>query len=281
VTAESGEGTAVADPTWLGPLRVPRRAAAAAWSFAGAAAPAHRGAWWILAAIAAGTAPLLVCWAAGGSRLHQPACAALLLPLFLAALRLERPQRAIGVVAIAFAAHSALAIAFAALSPVAAAESLPGGADYFAKQLAWIRSGVDPEYEVSTWLPTHVGILGGVTATGYLSLGLFPFLAGFEQADLMNFYVGRLLRESQGWTVALLLGWHPWSVARGVCYAVLASDLASWSLSRMTGRALATAGRGARVAVALAFFSLDCGLKLLVSDAVRAALAQNLVGDPR
>ncbi|MCO5167530.1 MAG: hypothetical protein M9894_14380 [Planctomycetes bacterium] len=276
------EGGGEPRAAWVWPLRLPRGVGAAAWSFSGLAAPAHRGAWWVGAAVAVGAAPLLACWAGGGSAAHQPASALLLLPLFLAAVRLERPGRAIGVVALAFAAHCAAAIACAATSPDVAAASLPGGADYWLKQRDWIRTGVDVEYEVATWLPEHVTILLGVGATGYLSLGLFPFLAGFHQADLMNYYVGRLLVESQGAGTALLLGWHPWSVARGLCYTVLAHDLAAASLARLTGRPLpgAAAGRRPRLAAALVLFGLDCGLKLVVSEPVRAALAANLTGPP-
>ena len=157
------------------------------------------------------------------------------------------------------------------------AACVPGGEAYWQANLSWIVTGEDPEYEIVNWLPAHIQLLGAIVILGYLSLGLIPFYEGFYEVDLMNYYVGRLVTESAGSPLAVLLGWHAWSVARGLCYTVLVFEVAQWSLGRLTGRELAApAARRSRWAIALGFFLVDCGLKLFVTEPARAMLAKVL-----
>jgi hypothetical protein len=155
---------------------------------------------------------------------------------------------------------------------------MPGGAEYWAEQQRWIRTGVDPEYEVAYWAPFQSLFLVGAFVVGWLSLSLIPLTRGFYEVDLMNFYVGRLLAGSSEVGPALALGWHPWSVARGVCYTLLLADVAHASLARSAGTPGAAAGWRARVGVALGFFVLDMALKLALLETVRARLAAGLGG---
>ncbi len=234
---------------------------------------------WAPAAIAIGVLPLLLAWVLGGSW-HQTASGLLLFPLFLAAVRQDRTVRGLAVVGLCFAAHNAVAITLAAGSPEVAG-MFPDAADYWDKQQVWIRTGVDPEYQVMNWLPAHLQLFVGIVVYCFLSLGMVAFLRGFYEVDLMNFYVGRLIDSSDSVAPALLLGWHPWSALRGLCYLLLTWEIASWSLARLTGRTLSTPERrAARWVAAVVFFGADCVVKLALLEPVRRTLADNLAGSP-
>ena len=230
---------------------------------------------WALAAILIGVLPLGVAAAIGGGW-HQLASGLLLFPLFLAAVRADRVLRGLAIVGLCFAAHNAFAIGLAAGSPDVA-HLFPEGAEYWIKQRAWITTGADPEYEVLNWLPAHLQLFAGIGVYCFLSLGMVAFIQGFYEVDLMNFYVGRLIANSDSVAPALLLGWHPWSALRGLCYLLLVWELASWSLERLTGRCLSTPERRlGRWLAACGFFAADCVVKLALTEPVRRALADNL-----
>jgi hypothetical protein len=258
------------------PLRAPDRLASAVWRAAGACDPLTRGPRWLPVAALAGALPLLLSVLTGLPG-HQPLAGALLWLPFLAAVRADRLGAGVGTIAAAYAAHSALAIGLAWTVPERLDGLLPGAPEYWAAQERWITTGDDPEYRLEAWVPAHVGLLAATVVLGYLTLGLAPFTEGFRQVDLMNFYVGRLGAGSESAGVAVGLGWHAWSVCRGVFCAVLLFELASWSFARLTGRETSTPGRRrARWAVGLTFFLLDATLKLLLLEPVRARLAANL-----
>lgn len=262
--------------SWLWPLRIPPRLAEGAWRFAGCAERLFEGWGWAPAAAAAGTVPLALAFWTGGAW-HQVVSALALFALFLAAVRADRMGHGLAAIAVAYASHMLLAIGLSSAWPAAAAACFPGGESYWAKNLTWLQTGADPEYELSNWVPAHFQLFGAMVLFSYLSFGLIPFLQGFREVDLMNFYVGRLLSQSSSETVALGMGWHAWSLMRGLCYMVLVYEVASWSLSRLTGRELSTRrGRCARWSAALVFFALDCGLKFYMLEPVRTRLAGNL-----
>ena len=227
----------------------------------------------------AGVGPLLVAALVGGWW-HQIASALLLAPALLGMAKADRTRAGIGMVLLAYVAHCAITISLAYHLPAVATGLLPDGAEYWAKQQVWIRTGEDPEYVLANWVPAHGQLYVVVVALSYLSLGLLPLVRGFYEVDLMNFYVGRMLAEGDGSIVSLLVGWHPWSVMRGICYAFVIFELASYSLERMTGRVLSTARRRKqRWALGAFFFLADCVVKIVTLDTVRGALAVHL-GEP-
>ena len=261
---------------WVWPWRPGDRVGRAAFRCAVAADPVVSGRWWPVVATAAGAVPLLAGYAAG-SALHQPAAAVLLAPLFLACLARDRLGRAVAVVAVAFGAHSALAIVLSARDPVGAAAVLPGAAAYWERTWLWVATGRDVEYRWTTWAPAHALLLVGVPASAYTSFGVIPFAYGFEQVDLMNYYVGRLAAVSESPARAVVFGWHPWSVLRGLAYTVLVFEVSSWSLERLSGRPLSTSRRRAgRWAVGIGLALADAAVKLALAPVVREQLFANL-----
>lgn len=248
----------------------------AALELGDASASLCRGYRWLLAAIGVGALPLLVC-AAIGTRAHQFACALLLFPLLVVFLKADRFAHGVALIATAFAAHSVVAILLSRIAPETAAACLPGGSEYWAKNLHWIRTGEDPEYVLANWLPAHAQLTVAMLLFGYVSLGLIPFMQGFYEVDLMNFYVGRLMETSGDAPLSLLLGWHPWSVARGLGYVALIFEVAALSYARLTG----TTRRGlraGRLGLALLFLVADGVIKYGLMEGVRGQLAHAIGG---
>lgn len=244
----------------------------------GAVARAQRGWRWLPLALAAGLLPLLAAWALGSSA-HQVVSGLCLTVLVWGALHSGRAAVGIGTILLAFASHSALAISIAAsTTPDQLGALFPDGPAYWAKQEAWIRTGHDPEYELASWLPIHFQLLGACFVLAPLSLGLAIFARGFYEVDLMNVYVGTLLRESGGAWGALLVGWHPWSICRGLCYVLLTYELVGRVGEWLTGRSPPPGrARTWRVALAFGFFAADCVIKSSCTEAVRGVLHASLV----
>jgi hypothetical protein len=77
--------------------------------------------------------------------------------------------------------------------------------------------------------------------------------------------------------VALAVGWHPWSLCRGLGYLFVTFEVANLSLGRLAGVPLSTpARRWRRWAAGITLLLLDGLLKFLLLEPVRRTLAANL-----
>lgn len=227
------------------------------------------------AAVLAGTAPLALAYAAHLPQ-AQAITAVLLVILLLPAAAEGRPARGLATMGLVFLAHSVLAIALAARDPTTQAV-LPGAQKYWEQAHHWIVSGENPEYDTATWVPIHLRTLAGVAVASYFSLGAIAYQQGFQQVDMMNFYVGRLLAGSHSPWTALALGWHPWSLCRAAGMALISFEIVSVSVQRLAGFAAAgAAGRRRRCLAGLLLLVLDALLKLTILEGVRQGLADNL-----
>jgi hypothetical protein len=213
---------------------------------------------------------------------HSLVTAALLMPLFLACIRYDLQLRAAGILALGLGGHCVLAIALTTWDADRAALILPGAEHYWQETLRWIRTGEDPEYQLANWVPAHLLLLTGLALFSYTSLGFVPFLRGIHQADLMNYYVGRLLMVSESRTTAVLVGWHVWSVLRGLAYSILIYEIASLSLERLGGRPLSTPRRRLlRLTAGIGLCAGDGLFKFLLLGPVREVLFDNLASEAR
>jgi hypothetical protein len=233
---------------------------------------------WCVLGAAVGTLPLLIGYAIGRP---EPglATALLLTPLLAASVVRDALGRGFGLLGAAFFAHNALAVALVAVDPAGMAPVLSDGHAYWEKSRAWIETGICPEYDLVNWLPAHLLLLVLMVAHTYLSLGLATLCQGLHEVDLMNYYVGQLVANSHDPWRAVLLGWHPWSVCRGIGYLFLTFEVASWSLARLTGTSLSTTRRRTtRWGLGLGFLVLDGLIKYRCLESVRRQLAVNLLG---
>jgi hypothetical protein len=264
--------------TWLWPLGLPAQMAGHLSAALGRLAD-RLGPWpvWLFAGALAGTLPAVLAIATG----PLPARAitvALLVPLFLASVARDWLVRSLLLLAAAFAGHSALTIAYFHTNPAALPAQFPPGAAYWVETHSWLVTGESREYELTFWVPAHVQLLVAVVLFTYTSLGIVPLWEGFYEVDLMNGYVSQLLLHSHdSWTV-FGMGWHPWSICRGIGFCFIIFEVCSISLGRLTGSALSNRRRRAvRWLVGIGFLSLDAALKYVLLEPVRAALAGNLM----
>jgi hypothetical protein len=266
----------VSRPAWIWPLRLPPEPAGRFLVFLRRLGDGL-GRWpaWLLAGALAGALPLLLTISPGLSR-----CVTVLLltPLLLAAAAKDWFGRGLLLLAVVFLAHNATAIALFLHDPACLTERFPDAATYWVETRSWLVTGSSREYELSWWLPAHVQLLGGVVLFAYTSLGVVPFWEGFYQVDLMNGYVSQLVLHSQNPWTALGLGWHPWSICRGIGFCIITLEMCSISLGRLTGARLSTcARRRARWLAGLGFLLLDAALKYILLEPVRTVLAANLL----
>lgn len=239
---------------------------------AGFAAPFCTGRRWLPSAILAGTLPFLLSWGLGIGG-HQTVSAILLALLCLSCARADSWAKGIAIIALAFFAHSLLVIGLSYADPERAAALLPGADWYWNKQYTWITTGWDPEYQLAAWVPAHLQLLGVMILYTFTSLGAITFYVGFYQVDLMNFYNAQLMNSSANELQALVIGWHSWSLLRGVGYAIISYEMVSLALQVITGRTLSPwRDRRWRWTIGLGFLLADGILKAFAVESTRARL---------
>ncbi len=261
---------------WIWPLRLDRATAAQVWRWAGIGGELWAPQYWWLAAVTAGVLPVGLAYS-GFFKWQQAFTGVLLFVPFVAAVRNDQLGRALALVGFVFGIHSLLAIMLVMHDPAAAGQFMPGAQAYWEKQEVWLRTGYDPEYEMVNWLPAHLQLLVGVAVLSFTSVGLVPLIEGVKEVDLMNFYVGRLAAGSHHPVTAVMLGWHVWSVLRGVAFAILIFEIASLSLERLSARSLSTRHRRiCRWSFGLGVLACDCIVKSYSLKIVRDLLFQHL-----
>jgi hypothetical protein len=234
---------------------------------------------WPISALLTGTLPPTVGYAFG-SALHQPVTGLLLATGCLSCVWRDQLCRALLLVAIVMGAHSCVAILLSLHDPAGAAAMLAGSQAYWEQTRTWLRTGDDPEYQLAVWLPLHLLLFGSIVIGGGLTLGVAPLVEGVQHVDLMNFYVGRLVAQSESPLRVLLFGWHPWSILRGLACTVLVFECASWTLERVTRKTVTTSSRrSTRLVLSAALAVADALTKSSLAPIVREQLYQNLWPD--
>lgn len=240
------------------------------------ASPACAHARWIPLAILIGTVPLALSVSLQLPG-HQLATAVLLAIGCLGCVPDDAWLKGVALIALTFVSHSLLAIAFSCYLPERSAAVMPQAEAYWEEQKVWIETGHNREYELMSWLPAHLRLLGGATLYSATSFGVLTFLEGFRQVDMMNYYNGRLLGRSVNRPKALALGWHLWSILRGVGYVFLTFEVISLAVQWLSGlRVSAWTTRRLRWSLGLFFVLGDGLLKYVMVEAVRWELFSNL-----
>lgn len=265
--------------SWIGPLGAPPSVRKQLYRVACRGADGLGPAWvWGVVGVAVGTMPLLGGWALGSSVWQGPMAVGLAVLLVCGAAR-DRPGAALLGVGAGMFAYCALAIGLTTNDPASMAAVLPDGPAYWDKTVHWVRTGESPEYQLAWWVPAHFQLIAATALLSYVSLGATALFEGLYEAGLMNFYVGSLLREANDPVVALFVGWHPWSVARGIGFLFLCYEVVSWSLQRLVDVQLSSQrARIVRWSIGLGFLALDALLKGFFLEPVRQTLANTLQG---
>ncbi|MFM9962242.1 MAG: hypothetical protein ACKV2Q_13595 [Planctomycetaceae bacterium] len=263
-------------PMWVWPLHISAKLSWRLLRIADRASRLFDHRWWpvlclIIGAIPAGVSFLLCV------RFANELTAVLAVPVILGAVRRDLTWRGWFALVLIVVGHCGVNITLAAWYPERLSVILPQGLRYWQESRAWIETGINSEYELRSWIPAHLQLAAGLLPLAYLSWGLIPVAAGFEQCDMMNFYVGRLIAESSNPWVAGGLGWHPWSLCRGIGAVFLILEMTSWSVERFTGERLSsTARRRQRWVWGVTFLAVDALMKATLTEHVRQILAAGL-----
>ncbi len=267
----------MARPYWIWPARL--AGPLQAWLLASARrVHAQLGALgaWVVAGLVLGAAPLaLEAWT--GWFPHRPATVLGLTLLLIATVAVDRAAQGVSLLASAFLAHNVLAVQLARTDPAVAAAIFPHGPAYWRETLDWLRTGVNPEYALSYWVPHHALHAAGVAFFAYASLGAILLWEGLLEVDRMNYYVGQLLAHSHDPWIAASLGWHPWSVLRGFGFLFITFEVVSVSFQRLVGVEISPLPRRLRRwSIGLGLLVADALVKYCFMDDVRTVLAANL-----
>jgi hypothetical protein len=231
---------------------------------------------WAAVGMLLGVLPVVTDWLIGWytSWLVTPF---LVLPLLLAAVVRDSTARGVALLGGMILAHSVATIALAVVAPEYWAQLFPEGAAYWDKTRRWVVTGQSEEYQIGWWLPAQFQLFFAVVAYTYVSFGLIPLWQGLFEVDLMNCYVSRLLINANDPVAALAVGWHPWSLSRGVGFLILTVELTSFSLERLTGTPLSTRRkRLTRWLAAGVFLVGDLVIKYFSLEPVRQVLENSL-----
>jgi hypothetical protein len=233
---------------------------------------------WLLTGCLIGAGPMLLKQHPGLAA-PQVLSGLLLLPCVLAAALRDWTGRGMLIMATAFIVHCAAVIGCYLLDPDCLPQEFPAGEAYWRETHSWLITGLSAEYDAAWWLPAHLQSFCAVCLLAYTSLGAIPVIQGFHEVDLMNAHVARLLRHSHDPWTALVLGWHPWSICRGVGYMFVIYEVSSLSLARLLGVSVSTAcRRRRRWFFGLGLLFADGMLKFLSLELVRQVLQENLAG---
>ena len=121
-------------------------------------------------------------------------------------------------------------------TPDASAHAILHGPEYAVEMFHWIRTGDGAEGTPSRFIPQHLLHLGIFAVLSLATGSLLSLLMGAMLMNYMSFYVGSLILASKNFGMAVLMGWHPWSILRVAAFVVLGVVLAEPLISQLLQR---------------------------------------------
>ena len=231
---------------------------------------------WLLLALMIGALPVVLDHLTG-YHLSRWLTPVMVLPLLLAAVQRDSLYYAFLVLGGMLFSHSLTMIALAVHAPEHWSGIFPPGVQYWEVTREWLLTGESKEYQLSYWVPGHLQLAFAMVFYTYCSLGLITLWHGFHEVDLMNLYVSQLWLHSDGSLGVILLGWHPWSICRGIGFVVLTYELVSWSFEHLCGKTISTRrSRINRWGLGFGFLALDMVVKYTMLESVRQVLHQSI-----
>ncbi|MBI4747632.1 MAG: hypothetical protein HY774_04045 [Acidobacteria bacterium] len=263
-------------PYWIWPFPIPTAWRKAAGRFIDLAEPCCRHQRWIGTAILIGVLPVVGSYWLSVKG-HQLISAILLTVVCLYSIRINAWPQGMATLALAYLFHSLVVILFSIHDPQGMALVLPDAEAYWKKSWAWIQTGYEPEYQLANWVPAHFLLLGAAIVFGYTSLGSIIFFQGFYEVDLMNYYNAQLIGVSTNRWLALVLGWHLWSILRGCGYLFITYEVTAWSFRQLTEATHPPdTSRRLRIAAGIGCLIADGLVKATLMECVRTHMFLNL-----
>jgi hypothetical protein len=211
-----------------------------------------------------------------GQRICLPVLsAAVLIPMFIWALRLGRPAKAIQLGLFWAVVQSAVVVVVSILLSENASRAVAGGLDFRSDWLAWIASGAQVGHTPAMALG-RASLELIVYGVAMAATGSVAGLIGLAVAmDAFNFGAATLLAEAVRPVLALLGAWPVWVIARLagalVVGAVLAEPVANFNL-RPAFLAIWWRDRKRLLVIGLGLLALSLVLQLLLAPLYRMLL---------
>lgn len=201
--------------------------------------------------------------------------AAVLIPMFVWALRLGRPRKAIQLGLFWAVAQSLTLIVASLLLSEHAAGAVLGGLEYRSEWLAWVANGADVLRPPAQALVQQARDLALFAAASLLTGGVGGLLLLTVALDAFNFTVASELQGAARPLLALLVAWPVWMIVRLAGYlavgAVLGEPLAQFDL-RPASLAAWWRRRRRLLAIGLGLIALALALQLLLTPLYRSLL---------
>lgn len=108
------------------------------------------------------------------------------------------------------------------------AERIWKGKSYTDSMFRWVRTGELPEG--NRVIQVHLKQLVFFCLLAVLTLNFGALMLGCLLLNYMNFYVAQLANQTTRKSMAVVIGWNPWSVVRVISFLYLAVACSSFSL---------------------------------------------------
>lgn len=120
--------------------------------------------------------------------------------------------------------------------PSQAADSILRGSQYANETIHWIKTGEGAEGDPMRFIPQHLLHFALFAFLAASTAGMLSLVLGAVLMNYMSYYVATLIRSSHDPLMAVLMGWHPWSIIRVISFVILGVILAEPLICRIVKR---------------------------------------------
>jgi hypothetical protein len=117
--------------------------------------------------------------------------------------------------------------------PENAAKSIFNGTTYAQEMVHWIQTGDGAEGNPVRFVPQHLLHFVIFAVLSLATGSLLSLLMGAMLMNYMSFYVSTVIHLSHDKILAILMGWHPWSIIRVAAFIILGVILAEPMINRI------------------------------------------------
>lgn len=162
-----------------------------------------------------------------GQRFCLPLLNALVVfPLFVWAVRVSRPRRAITLGLFWALSQTVAFLAMALLLSERATVTVLNGLDFRTEMLAWIATGSGAPGAPGQFLPRELGNVALFAGASLLTAGLGSFILLALALNMINLYVASLVQQATNPLLLALTAWPIWLIVRLAGYLMSAAVLA-------------------------------------------------------
>jgi hypothetical protein len=120
--------------------------------------------------------------------------------------------------------------------PDRAEASILQGKAYQEEMFQWIKTGIGAEGNPMQFVPQHLLHFVIFTALSIFTGSLLSLAMGAVLMNYMSFYVSNVIHASHDQMLAILMGWHPWSIIRVASFVILGVILGEPVICKFSGR---------------------------------------------